>query len=141
MKESVYPCLWFDGNAREAAEFYCSVFPNSEKINSTPFVEIFSLNGKKFMGLNGGPEFKFNAAVSFVINCETQEEIDHYWTKLTEGGEEGKCGWLVDKFGLSWQVVPSILGELMSDPEKAPKVMYAFMQMKKFVIKDLLQAV
>jgi len=92
------------------------------------------------MGLNGGPEFKFNEAVSFVISCETQEEIDNYWEKLTEGGEEGKCGWLEDKFGISWQVVPSILGKLMNDAEKAPRVMYAFMQMKKFDIQKLMEA-
>ena len=92
------------------------------------------------MGLNGGPEFKFNEAVSFVVNCETQEEIDMYWDKLTQGGQEGKCGWLTDKFGVSWQIVPSILGKLMNDPEKAPKAMYAFMQMKKFDIEKLLNS-
>jgi len=103
-------------------------------------VVIFELNGTKFMGLNGGPEYKFNEAVSFVVNCETQDEIDIYWNKLTEGGQEGKCGWLKDKFGVSWQIVPTILGKLMNDPEKAPRVMYAFMQMKKFDIEKLKQA-
>lgn len=92
------------------------------------------------MLLNGGPEYKFTEAVSFVITCDTQEEIDYYWNKLSEGGEEGKCGWLKDKYGVSWQVVPAILGQLMNDPDKASKVMYAFMQMKKFNIEKLMQA-
>ncbi len=140
MANPIYPCLWFDGKAHEAAEYYCSVFPNSRIISLNPMVAIFELNGTKFMGLNGGPEFKFNEAVSFVVNCETQEEIDMYWNKLTAGGQEGKCGWLVDKFGVSWQIVPSILGKLMNDPEKAPRAMYAFMQMKKFDIEKLLNA-
>ena len=140
MTNSIYPCLWFDGNAKAAAEFYCSVFKNSSIINDTPMVVVFELNGNKFMGLNGGPMFRFNEAVSFVVNCETQEEIDYYWDKLTEGGEESMCGWLKDKFGLSWQIVPAILGKLMSDPEKAPRVMQAFMQMKKFDIEKLRQA-
>ena len=140
MNNSVYPCMWFDGQAKAAAEFYCSVFKNSRIINTTPMVVIFELNGSKFMALDGGPEYTFNEAVSFVVNCETQEEIDHYWSKLTEGGREWRCGWLKDKFGVSWQIVPSILGKLMSDPEKAPRVMYAFMQMKKFNIEKLLQA-
>ena len=92
------------------------------------------------MGLNGGPKFKFTEAVSFVVECETQEEIDNYWSRLTEGGQESMCGWLKDKFGLSWQIVPSILGKLMSDPERAPRVMQAFMQMKKFDIEKLEKA-
>ena len=140
MTNSIYPCLWFDGQSKAAADYYCSVFPNSKIISSNPMVVIFELNGTKFMGLNGGPDYKFNEAVSFVVNCETQDEIDMYWNKLTEGGKEGKCGWLKDKFGISWQIVPSILGKLMSDPEKAPKVMYAFMQMKKFDIEKLKEA-
>ena len=92
------------------------------------------------MGLNGGPKFKFTEALSFVVECETQEEIDNYWSRLTEGGQESMCGWLKDKFGLSWQIVPSILGKLMSDPERAPRVMQAFMQMKKFDIEKLEKA-
>ena len=103
-------------------------------------VVTFELNGKKFMGLNGGPKFKFTEAVSFVVECETQEEIDNYWSRLTEGGQESMCGWLKDKFGLSWQIVPSILSKLMSDPERAPRVMQAFMQMKKFDIEKLEKA-
>lgn len=100
----------------------------------------FELNGRKIMGLNGGPQFKFNEAASLVVSCETQEEIDYYWAKLTEGGQENMCGWLKDKFGLSWQIVPSILGKLMSDPEKGQRVIQAFLQMKKFNIQTLLNA-
>ena len=140
MSNSIYPCLWFDGQAKEAAEFYCSVFKNAKILSDTPMVVTFELNGKKFMGLNGGPKFKFTEAVSFVVECETQEEIDNYWSRLTEGGQESMCGWLKDKFGLSWQIVPSILGKLMSDPERAPRVMQAFMQMKKFDIEKLEKA-
>jgi predicted 3-demethylubiquinone-9 3-methyltransferase (glyoxalase superfamily) len=138
MKNQMYPCLWFDGQAKAAAEFYCTVFPNSKIINDSGMVVNFELNGSYFMGLNGGPHFKFNEAVSFVITCENQEEIDHYWNKLTaDGGQESQCGWLKDKFGLSWQVVPAILGELMSHPEKGQKVMQAFLKMKKFDIETL----
>ena len=100
----------------------------------------FELNGRKMMGLNGGPKFKFNEAASLVVNCENQEEIDYYWAKLTEDGEECMCGWLKDKFGLSWQIVPSILGKLVSDPEKGQRVMQAFLQMRKFDIQTLLNA-
>ncbi len=273
MTHPIRPCLWFDGQAQEAASFYCAIFPTSKIVSSTPMVAIFELNGKKMMGLDAGPEFKINPAISFfvfcptaqetdecwdklmaggkalmtidkypwserygwvqdkfgvtwqimlreqdqleitpalmftadqfgrgeeaiqwyssifdksavsrlerfpvgdanagkvlysefsldgdafiamdgpgvhdwafnegvslVVTCDTQAEIDHFWEKLTDGGQEGKCGWLKDKFGVSWQVVPSILGELMRDPEKAPKAMYAFMQMKKFDIAKL----
>ena len=140
MANPIFPCLWFDGQAKAAAEFYCSVFKNSKIIDDTPMVVNFELDGKKFMGLNGGPQFKFNEAVSFVVECETQKEIDNYWEKLTEGGEESMCGWLKDKFGVSWQIIPAILGKLMSDPEKAPRVTQAFLQMKKFDIEKLMQA-
>lgn len=138
MKNEIYPCLWFDGQSQEAANFYCSIFPNSKIITDNQMVVIFELNGKKFMGLNGGPNFKFNEATSFVIDCETQEEIDFYWNNLTSnGGEEGNCGWLKDKFGLSWQVVPTVLPKLLSNPEKAQSIMQAFMKMKKFDIAAL----
>ncbi|MEO6191362.1 MAG: VOC family protein [Saprospiraceae bacterium] len=140
MISSIYPCLWLDSNTLKAAEYYLSIFPNSKIVNNTPMVTIFELNNTKFMAINGGPEFKFNEAISFVINCESQEEIDYYWNKLGQGGEEGKCGWLKDKYNIWWQVVPSILGSLMSNPETAPKTMYAFMQMKKFDIQKLLDA-
>ena len=102
MKNQIYQCLWFDGQAKAAAEFYCSIFQNSKIISENPMVVIWELNGSKFMGLNGRPNFKFNEAISFVVDCDTQEEIDYYWNKLTEGGEESNCGWLRDKFGLSW---------------------------------------
>jgi predicted 3-demethylubiquinone-9 3-methyltransferase (glyoxalase superfamily) len=143
MKKQLYPCLWFDGNARAAADFYCTIFPDSKIINDSGMVVNFELNGQYFMGLNGGPgpNFEFNEAVSFVIPCKDQEEIDHYWYKLiADGGEESMCGWCKDKFGLSWQVVPAILGELMSDPEKAPRVVQAFMKMRKFDIEALKNA-
>lgn len=140
MNNQIYPCFWFDGKAKEAAEFYCGIFKNSKITADTPMVVNFELNGKKFMGLNGGPIFKFNEAVSFVVDCETQEEIDHYWNKLTEGGEESMCGWLKDKFGVSWQIVPDVLGKLMSDPERSGRVVQAFMKMKKFDIETLMNA-
>jgi predicted 3-demethylubiquinone-9 3-methyltransferase (glyoxalase superfamily) len=140
MTHQIYPCIWFDGNAKAAAEFYCSVFKNSKIISENPMVVIWELNGKKFMGLNGGPVFKPNEAVSFVVDCDTQDEIDNYWSKLTEGGEESQCGWLKDKFGVSWQIVPTILGKLMNDPAKSGRVTQAFMKMKKFDIKALEEA-
>lgn len=141
MKNQLYPCLWFDGNARAAAEFYCSIFPNSKIVNDTGMVVNFELNGHYYMGLNGGDNFKFNEAISFVIPCKDQAEIDHYWYKLiADGGAESQCGWCKDKFGLSWQVIPANLGELMSDPARAPRVMQAFMKMKKFDIETLQNA-
>ena len=141
MTNSLYPCLWFDGKAKEAATFYCSVFKNSKIISENPMVVIFELNGQKFMGLNGGPMFKFNEAVSYVIDCETQEDIDFYWNTLkADGGQESMCGWLKDKYGFSWQVVPSILGKLMGDPEKGQRVMEVVMKSKKFNIDSLVNA-
>ncbi len=138
MQHSLYPCLWFDGQAKAAAEFYCTIFPNSKITNENPLVVIWELNGKQFMGLNGGPQFKHSEAVSFVINCDTQEEIDHYWYSLiADGGREDMCGWCKDKFGVSWQVVPSKLGEWMSQPVKSERVIEAFMKMKKFDIATL----
>ena len=137
----MYPCLWFDGQAREAADFYCGIFPNSKVVNDSGMVVNFELNGQFFMGLNGGDNFKFNEAVSFVIPCKDQAEIDHYWYKLTaDGGAEGNCGWCKDRFGLSWQVIPAILGELMSNPENGQRVVQAFMKMKKFDIEALKNA-
>jgi predicted 3-demethylubiquinone-9 3-methyltransferase (glyoxalase superfamily) len=141
MKNQLYPCLWFDGQAREAAEYYCSIFPNSKITIDSGIVVNFELNGQLFMSLNGGDNFKFNEAISFVIPCKDQEEIDYYWNKLTgDGGQESMCGWCKDKFGLSWQVVPAILGELMSNPERAQRIMQAFMKMRKFDIEALLNA-
>jgi predicted 3-demethylubiquinone-9 3-methyltransferase (glyoxalase superfamily) len=137
MKDQIYPCLWFDGQAKAAAEFYCSVFKNSKIIDENPMVVMFELNGSKFMGLNGGPHFIFNEAVSFVVDCETQDEIDYYWDNLTRGGEESRCGWLKDKYGVSWQIVPTVLAELMSDPIRAERVTNAFMKMNKLDIRTL----
>lgn len=157
MNNQITPCLWFDTQAGEAAKFYTSVFKNS-KITATTYygkegfefhgkpegsvlTVAFELNGQQFTALNGGPQFKFSESISFQINCETQEEIDYYWNKLTsEGGEESQCGWLKDKFGLSWQVVPTILPKLLADPEKSGRVTKAFMQMKKFDIETLKNA-
>ncbi len=138
MNNEISLCLWFNGQAKEAAEFYCSIFSNSKITSANPMMVTFELNGRKMMGLNGGPQFKFNEAASLVVNCENQEEIDYYWIKLTEGGEESMCGWLQDKYGLSWQIVPTVLGKLVSDPEKGPRVVQAFMKMQKFDIQTLL---
>lgn len=137
MTNQIYPCLWFENQARAAADFYCSVFKNSKITSENNMVVTFELKGSKFMALNAGPEFKFNEAVSFVVDCETQEEIDYYWNKLTSGGNEGECGWLKDRFGVSWQIVPTVLGKLMSNPEKSSKVMKEILKMKKLEIKKL----
>ena len=140
MTHQIYPCLWFDGQAKEAANYYCAIFKNSRITSKNEFVVNFELNNTRFMALNGGPQYKFTPATSFVIECETQEEIDYYWAKLGEDGRYDGCGWLNDKFGVSWQVVPTILGKLMSDKEKAPRVVQAFMKMTKFDIDGLLNA-
>jgi predicted 3-demethylubiquinone-9 3-methyltransferase (glyoxalase superfamily) len=140
MTTQMYPCLWFDGQAKEAAVFYCSIFPNSKITAENPMVVKWELNGNPFMGLNGGPQYQFSPANSYVIECEMQEEIDHYWNKLGEGGIYNQCGWLDDKFGVSWQIVPSILGKLMSNPERSQRVIAAFLQMKKMDIQTLLNA-
>lgn len=140
MKNPVYPCLWFDGQAKAAAELYCSIFKNSRITVDTPMVVNFEIDGKKFMGLNGGPQFTFNESVSFVVDCETQEEIDYYWNALSAGGSEGMCGWLKDRFGVSWQIVPTVLGSLMMNAERAPRVMRVVLRSKKFNIQELEQA-
>lgn len=141
MANPIHPCLWFDNNAKTAADFYCSVFKNSVIISESPMVVIFELNGRKFMGLNGGPIFKFNESVSMVVECEDQQEIDYFWEKLTsEGGQESRCGWLKDRFGLSWQIVPAKLGSLMSDPEKAQRVMNEVLKMNKIDWQTLVDA-
>lgn len=140
MVNQLYPCLWFDGKAKEAAEFYCTVFKNSKITVDTPMVVNFEINGQKFMGLNGGPMFNFTEAVSFVIDCADQQEVDYYWNTLTaNGGQESMCGWLKDKYGLSWQIVPVELGRLMSsgDQHKAGLMMQALMKMKKLDIAAL----
>jgi predicted 3-demethylubiquinone-9 3-methyltransferase (glyoxalase superfamily) len=152
--QKITPFLWFDNNAEEAANFYVSVFKNSKILNVSRYgdagpgpkgsvmVVSFQLEGQQFTALNGGPQFKFSEAFSFVVNCETQKEIDEYWNKLTSGGgKESACGWLKDKFGFSWQIVPTALGKLMSgDPKKANRVMQALLQMKKLDIATLEEA-
>jgi predicted 3-demethylubiquinone-9 3-methyltransferase (glyoxalase superfamily) len=144
-------CLWFDTDGEEAAKFYTSIFPNSSVEKVTPYPSgteragktmtvDFVLNGSKFVALNGGPDFKFNESISFMVPCDDQAEVDRYWTALIEGGgEESMCGWLKDRFGLSWQVVPAHLDELLSgsDPVKAERVTQALFQMRKIVIADL----
>ena len=155
--QKITPCLWYDKEAEDAANFYVSVFKKDSKINKvtrygkeghevhgqkegTVLTVDFTINGQTFIALNGGPQFKFNESVSFMIPCESQEEVDYYWNKLTEGGEESMCGWLKDKFGLSWQVVPTILPKLLSDPSKSERAMKALMQMRKFDIEKLQNA-
>jgi predicted 3-demethylubiquinone-9 3-methyltransferase (glyoxalase superfamily) len=140
---SITPFLWFDNNVPQAVAFYKSVFPNAEVEVVNDFMANFELEGQRFRALNGGPQHKFNEAVSFFISVETQEEVDYYWGKLTaEGGEESRCGWLKDKFGLSWQVVPTTLGRYLADPDrdKAGRVMQAMMNMRKIIIADLNKA-
>ncbi len=155
---SLVPCLWFDTEGEEAARFYVSVFPASKLGRIGRYVEEgsdvhgksagsvvtveFELAGQRFLALNGGPQYKFDEAVSFQIHCDTQEEIDHYWEKLTEGGKEVACGWLKDRFGLSWQVVPKVLPEMLLDPDKAKvgRVFDAFMKMTKYDIAELERA-
>jgi predicted 3-demethylubiquinone-9 3-methyltransferase (glyoxalase superfamily) len=150
----ITPCLWFDRQALEAAEFYVSLFPDSRILDvshygegmpmpaGTPLVVNFQLEGRDFMALNGGPDFKFSEAVSFYVHCTTQAEVDALWVKLTDGGEESVCGWLKDKYGLSWQIIPDVLGELMSDPDpaKAQRVTQAMLQMRKIDIAALERA-
>lgn len=139
----ITPFLWFDNNAEEAIKFYTSIFKNSKIIQLGPMVSTFELEGQRLMALNGGPHFKFTEAVSFYVSCETQEEVDYYWNALlNEGGTESQCGWLKDKYGLSWQIVPVILGELMSgpDPKKSEKVMQAMLKMIKLDIEALKKA-
>jgi predicted 3-demethylubiquinone-9 3-methyltransferase (glyoxalase superfamily) len=156
MIKQIIPCLWFDYQAEEAANFYTSVFKNSNILNisrygkegfefhgqkeGTAMTVAFQINGQPYTALNGGPVFKFNEAISFQVFCDTQEEIDYYWGKLTDGGHEGQCGWLKDKYGISWQIIPVILSELLSDHSKAGRVTNAFLQMKKFDIEKLKQA-
>ena len=152
--QKITPFLWFDNNGEEAANFYVSIFKNSKVLNisrygdagpgpkGTVLTVAFELDGQKFTALNGGPQFKFTEAVSFVVNCETQQEIDYFWEKLSAGGAESQCGWLKDKYGLSWQVVPTILGELMSekDPERSNRVMQEILKMQKLEIEPLKRA-
>jgi predicted 3-demethylubiquinone-9 3-methyltransferase (glyoxalase superfamily) len=138
MKNPIYSCLWFDGNAREAADYYMSIFKGSKIIAENPMVVMLEINQRKFMLLNGGPQFKPTEAVSFVVECETQTDIDHYWNSFTKEGQESMCGWCKDKYGFSWQVIPANLGQLIA--EKGQRVIDAFLKMKKFDIKALEEA-
>jgi predicted 3-demethylubiquinone-9 3-methyltransferase (glyoxalase superfamily) len=150
----ITPFLWFDTQAEEAANFYVSVFPRSKILNVSHYLEVgpgpkgsvmtveLELDGQRFIALNGGPEYKFTEAVSFTVQCKTQAEVDHFWDALGAGGEHGPCGWLKDKFGLSWQVNPTVLSEMLSDPDKkkANRVMEAMLKMKKIDIDKLKKA-
>jgi predicted 3-demethylubiquinone-9 3-methyltransferase (glyoxalase superfamily) len=140
---SITPFLWFDNNVPEAVAFYKSVFPNAKVETVNDFMATFELEGQKFKALNGGPKYKFNEAISFFVSVETQEEVDYFWNRLTaDGGEESKCGWLKDKFGLSWQVAPTILNQMLQDPDaaRADRAMRALLQMHKFDIAALKKA-
>ena len=156
--QKIAPHLWFDSSAEEAAKFYTSIFKNSRimhvarygdagaKVSGRPkgsvMSVVFELEGQRFMAINGGPIFKFSPAISFMVNCDTQQELDGIWNKLTEGGEIEQCGWLRDKYGVSWQIVPTVLGEIMQDkdPAKLERVMEAVLQMKKLDIEGLMRA-
>ena len=156
--QTITPCLWFDNQAEEAVNFYTSIFKNSKigtvnrygeagaKVSGRPkgtvMTVTFQLDGQEFMALNGGPYFKFTEAISFIVNCETQLEVDRFWERLSEDGEKGQCGWLKDKYGVSWQIVPTVLGKMLQDkdPEKTNRVMRALLQMDKLDIQRLEQA-
>src|SRR3989454_10946121 len=153
-KQKITPFLWFDNQAEEAVNFYTSIFKNSKVLSVSRYGEAgpgpkgsvmvapFELAGQEFLALNGGPQFKFTEAISFVVNCETQEEVDEFWEKLSAGGQEVECGWLKDKYGLSWQIVPTVLVEMLQDknPERSQRVMKAVLQMKKIDIEGLKKA-
>jgi predicted 3-demethylubiquinone-9 3-methyltransferase (glyoxalase superfamily) len=152
--QKITPCLWFDTEGEEAAQFYTSIFPNSRIVETTRYgtagprdegtvmTVLFELDGQRFIALNGGPDFKPNEAISFEVDCESQDEVDSYWEALSEGGEQGPCGWLKDKFGVSWQITPKILMELITDPdqEKGQRVMAAMLRMGKIEIAELERA-
>ncbi len=152
--QKITPFLWFDGKAEEAMNFYISIFKNSKIVSVTRYGETgpgpkgtvmtakFELDGQEFVALNGGPQFTFTEAISFVVNCETQQEVDELWEKLSEGGEKSRCGWLKDKYGLSWQVVPTVLVEMLQDKDakKSNRVMQAMLQMDKIDIETLRRA-
>ena len=150
----ITPCLWFDTQGEEAAKFYTSVFPNSRIVDvarygaagprpeGTVMTVDFELDGQQFVALNGGPEFNFNEAISFQVSCESQDEVDKYWSALSDGGEEGPCGWLKDKFGVSWQIIPTALPRLIADPdpERSQRAMAAMLKMRKIDIAELERA-
>jgi len=152
--QKITPFLWFNNNAEEAVNFYISIFKNSKIVNMSRYGEAgpgpkgtvmsatFELNGQEFMALNGGPHFSFSPAISLFVKCETQQEVDEFWEKLSAGGKKERCGWLTDKYGLSWQIIPNALGRMLQDkdPEKSKRVMKAMLQMDKINIEDLKKA-
>ena len=152
--QKITPFLWFDGNAEEAVNFYVSIFEDAKILNLSRYGEAgpgpkgavmsatFQLQGQEFIALNGGPQFKFTPAISFFVHCQTQEEVDELWEKLSAGGRKDRCGWLTDKYGLSWQIIPDVLGKMLNDPdkEKSKRVMTAMLQMDKIEVKKLEQA-
>jgi predicted 3-demethylubiquinone-9 3-methyltransferase (glyoxalase superfamily) len=152
--QKITPCLWFDTEGEEAARFYTSLFPNSRIVHVARYGEagprpegtvmtvLFELDGQRFLALNGGPEYTFGEAISFQVDCRSQDEVDSYWSALSEGGEKGPCGWLKDRFGVSWQIVPSVLPELLGDPdrERSQRVMRAMLEMRKIDIAELERA-
>ena len=142
MAQKIIPFLWFNGKAAQAAKFYTSIFKNSKIESIDPMSATFYLDGIEFIAFNGGPAYKFSPAMSLFVNCKTQKEVDYYWNKLSAGGKKVRCGWLVDKFGISWQVVPEILGDLLGDEDrvKASRAMAAMMKMKKLDIAKLKKA-
>lgn len=140
--QKIVPFLWFDGKAEEAARFYVSIFKNSKVLSVTPMSVTFQLEGQAFYALNGGPQYKFTPAISLFVNCETQQEVDELWGKLSASKSDEQCGWLKDRYGLSWQIIPTVLGKLMGDKnaKKANAAMQAMLKMKKIDIKGLQQA-
>jgi len=140
--QKIVPFLWFDGKAEEAAKFYVSIFKNSKVLSATPMSVTFQLEGQQFYALNGGPQYKFTPAISLFVNCETQQEVDDLWGKLSASKADEQCGWLKDKYGVSWQIIPTVLGKLMGDnnPKKANAAVQAMLKMKKIDIKGLQQA-
>ena len=139
---NITPFLWFDKNAEDAATYYASIFKHSKITQTSPMMVSFELEGQPFIALNGGPDFKFTEAISLFVDVDTQEEVDELWDKLSEGGQKVQCGWLKDKYGLSWQIIPKILGQLMgdTDPEKSARVFQAMLKMKKIDIDTLKKA-
>jgi predicted 3-demethylubiquinone-9 3-methyltransferase (glyoxalase superfamily) len=152
--QKITPCLWFDGQAEEAANFYCSIFKNSQILETSYYGEgapkpagtvllvSFELDGQEFQGLNGGPEFQFTEALSLSVSCDGQDEVDYFWDRLTDGGEAGPCGWLKDKYGVSWQIVPQQMGALLGDPDpgRASRAMQAMMGQSKIILADIQKA-
>lgn len=137
MKKSPYPCMWFNNNAKQAVDYYCAIFPDSQILSENHMVIQFLLSGTRYMALNGGPQSTFNESISFVIECKDQQEIDYYWESLSKEGEKGRCGWLTDKYGVSWYILHGHVGTLCNNPQTTQYAGNAMMNMKNFIIKDL----